>query len=244
MRADDSEIAWEVRMDIESVDIEAFQSALSAAAKSMELAVSPAQYELMGKHFELVLETNRQFNLTRITDPVMAATRLYADSLAPVAWADEGNLSIKSILDIGTGAGLPAVPLAIARPSWQVTAIDSTGKKVRFVQQAANDLDIKNLKAKQHRAGEPSFRQRFDMVTAKAVGSLQNCIQISHRHVNTGGHLIVFKARGLSDSEQQQGIVEAENHQLQLVDVCDYGIPAGEDVLEHSLIVYQKIGKL
>lgn len=230
-------------MDLEFMDIEAFQSALSAAVESMALTVSPAQFELMGQHFKLVLNTNRQFNLTRITDPMAAATRLYADSLAPAAWADEGNLDVKSVLDVGTGAGFPATPLAIARPSWQVTAIDSTGKKARFVQQSATDLGIKNLQGKQLRAGEASFRQRYDLVTAKAVGSLQNCIRIAYRHINVGGHLIVFKARGLSESEQQQGIVEAENHQFQLVDVCDYGIPAGDDVLEHCLNVYQKIGR-
>jgi 16S rRNA (guanine527-N7)-methyltransferase len=230
-------------VDSQFTSIETFNAALAAAIECMGLTLLPAQRDMMAQHFERVLETNRQFNLTRITDPIAAATRLYADSLAPAAWVDEGNHSIKTVLDVGTGAGFPAVPLAIARPTWKITAIDSTGKKARFVQQAATDLGIDNLKAKQLRAGEATSRQRFDMVTTKAVGSLQNCIQIAHRHVNVGGHLIVFKARGLSDSEQQQGIVEAENHQFQLVDVCDYGIPAGDDVLEHCLIVYQKIGR-
>ena len=230
-------------MDSQSTNLEAFNSALAVAIEGMGLTLQPEQCELMTRHFKLVLETNRQFNLTRITDPMVAASRLYADSLAPAAWIDEGNYSIKTLLDVGTGAGFPAVPLAIARPTWNITAIDSTGKKARFVQQAAADLGIENLRAKQLRAGEATFKQRFDMVTAKAVGSLQKCIQIASRHVNIGGHLVVFKARGLSDSEQQQGIVEAENHRFQLVDVCDYRIPAGDDVLEHCLIVYQKVGR-
>lgn len=230
-------------MDSGSTDIGAFREALSTATTSMGLTLAPAQLELMARHFEMVLETNQQFNLTRITDPLAAATKLYADSLAPAAWADEGDLVIKSVLDIGTGAGFPSVPLAIARPTWRVSAIDSTGKKARFVQRCATDLGIENLKGKQVRAGEASFRQRFDMVTAKAVGTLQNCIQIAQWHVNVGGHLIVFKARGLSDAEQKQGVIEAENHRFQLVDVCDYGVPAGDEVLEHCLIVYQKVGR-
>ncbi|GJM26106.1 MAG: ribosomal RNA small subunit methyltransferase G [Phycisphaerae bacterium] len=230
-------------MDSAPTDIETFNAALAVAVEGMGLTLQPKQNELMAQHFELVLETNRQFNLTRITEPIAAASRLYADSLAPAAWVDEGNHSIKTVLDVGTGAGFPAIPLAIARPTWKITAIDSTGKKARFVQQSAADLGLDNLRAKQLRAGEATFRQRFDMVTTKAVGSLQNCIQIATRHVNVGGHLVVFKARGLSDSEQQQGIVEAENHQFQLVDVCDYRIPAGDDVLEHCLIVYQKGGR-
>lgn len=228
-------------MESEGSNSETFKVVLTQASQSMGLTLSDVQVEKMAQHFQHVLETNQKFNLTRITDPVGAASRLYADSLAPSAWAEEGNLAIKSVLDVGTGAGFPSVPVAIARPEWQVSAIDSTGKKARFVQACATDFAIKNLRAKQVRAGEASFKQRFDLIVAKAVGTLQYCIQTAARNVTIGGHLIVFKGRGLSDKEQQEGIVEAENHRMQLVDVCDYVVPSGDEELEHCLIVYQRL---
>ncbi|NOX59240.1 MAG: 16S rRNA (guanine(527)-N(7))-methyltransferase RsmG [Planctomycetes bacterium] len=208
----------------------------------MGVALRPGHLDAMARHFELVLETNQKFNLTRITEPTLAATRLYADSLAPAAWIKNAGITVKTVLDIGTGAGFPAVPLAIVCPKWKVTAIDSTGKKARFVEDAGKQLSISNLRCRQVRAGEASFKQRFDVITAKAVGSLEVCVQIASANLATNGHLLVFKGRNLSDSEQKAGVIEAENRRMQLVDVCDYDIPCGADVLEHSLIVYQRVG--
>ena len=87
-------------------------------------------------------------NLTRITRPAEAAVRLYADSLAVLSWARQsGNeTGVRTVLDIGTGAGFPAVPLAVAAPDWRITAIEATNKKAAFVEQSARRVGAENLR--------------------------------------------------------------------------------------------------
>ena len=126
---------------------DAFTSTLIQALDRWDLSVTPTQLEQLCAHFAAVIEANRVMNLTRITEPVEAAIKHYADSLALLLWVREDRIDVESILDIGTGAGFPAVPLAVLKPLWDITAIDGTRKKIRFLQEAAADLRLSNVKA-------------------------------------------------------------------------------------------------
>ena len=114
-------------------DRQAFEEALLAACSAIRLSLTEPQRELMLAHYRRVVEANRHFNLTRITSPADAAVKHYVDSLTLMAspWV-EADRSL-TVVDVGTGAGFPAVPLAIMCPQWQILAIDGTGKKARFV---------------------------------------------------------------------------------------------------------------
>ena len=102
-----------------------------------QIKLSPKQLGQMVAHHDAMVEANRRLNLTRITDPVESAVRHYADSLALLAWSRDSAVSIRTLLDVGTGAGFPAVPLAIMKPKWKITAIDGTKKKIDFVRETA-----------------------------------------------------------------------------------------------------------
>jgi len=133
---------------------EVFSTALTNAAGALGLRLEEHHLARMWRHFELVVEANRRFNLTRITAPADAALKHYADSLALLAtrWVDSDRPL--SVLDVGTGAGFPAVPLAIVCERWGVMAIDGTGKKARFVAEAAAVLGLANLEARHTRAAD------------------------------------------------------------------------------------------
>lgn len=119
-----------------------------------------------------MLSVNEHLNLTAITDPAAVILRHYADSLMLC------NLIPKSaaVADIGSGAGFPALPLAIARPDLRVTAIDGTGKRVRYMAETAEMLGLTNFCALTLRAEagahDPAMRGKFDVATARAVAAM------------------------------------------------------------------------
>lgn len=221
-------------------DSAAFREALEQAVSALGITLADAAAATMEAHFARVVETNKLFNLTRITKPAAAAVKLYADSLAPLAWLAEQNIAVRTVLDIGTGAGFPAAPLAIARPDWRVTAIDSTGKKARFVADCAAEMPIANLRAEHARAGEWKPSHLFDLVLLKAVGDLAKCLAIAGGTLARQGHVIIFKGRGLSREELDAGQKKAESLGLQTWDCVDYDLPLGEETLEHTLVIYRK----
>ena len=220
---------------------ELFIETLCAACAELGLLDNSEHAERLADHFELVIETNRQFNLTRLTDPVEAAVKLYADSLAAVAWAEEAGIDVRRCLDVGTGAGFPAVPVAVHRPGWQVTAIDSTGKKARFVQECAEQLTIPNLRAEHARAGQWRPQQRFGLVLFKAVGKLALCVAQASKLVNREGYVVVYKGPQLTREELDAGQEAAERAGMQTWDTIDYTLTAGEETLEHTLVVYRRV---
>ncbi len=122
---------------------------------------------------EIVVETNRTLNLTRITEEDEFAIKHVADSLAIAREFPEIATEVLKIADIGCGAGFPSLVLALAFPQLRITAIDSTRKKILFVQQTAKEMGLKNLRAVHGRSNELNFRQEFrhvfDIVTARAV---------------------------------------------------------------------------
>ncbi len=123
--------------------------------------------------YRLLIEANRQVNLTRITEPQEFNLKHIADSLAIARFFPELAEEKLTVADIGCGAGFPSLVLALAFPRLRITAIDSTGKKTAFVERAAAALGLTNLKVVTGRSNElnrrQEFRSRFDIVTARAV---------------------------------------------------------------------------
>ena len=125
------------------------------------------------KFYDILIETNKTFNLTRITEPEEFASKHVYDSLAIFKYFPELINGQQRIADIGCGAGFPSLILAMACPSLQLTPIDSIGKKAAFVERAAKELGLDNVKVVRGRSCElnckQEFSRRFDVVTARAV---------------------------------------------------------------------------
>jgi 16S rRNA (guanine527-N7)-methyltransferase len=181
-----------------------FEEAIAAALGPLGVCAAPEQLALFRRHFEAVLLANESMNLTRITDPPEAAIKHYADSLALLAWAEREGIKDAKILDVGTGAGFPAVPIAVMRPEWRVTALDGTRKKAEFVGRVAAELGLKNLKAEHGHSDHWMTVERFDVVTTRAVASLAHCMRTSHRLIRKGGRLIAYKTATLANEEMSE----------------------------------------
>jgi 16S rRNA (guanine527-N7)-methyltransferase len=179
-----------------------FDSVLRQTCAATGISLSDAQVDLCRAHFDKVIEANTRFNLTRITDPINAAVRHYADSLSLLTWPRTRDSDIRRILDVGTGAGFPAVPLAIVRPDWHLTALDSTGKKVDFVASVAHDLHLANLEARKHRAGQdPHDFPSWDLALFRAVGDLKTCLQTARNLLRPDGFVVCYKSADVPPSE-------------------------------------------
>jgi 16S rRNA (guanine527-N7)-methyltransferase len=194
----------------------------------------------MWRHFTLVVEANRQFNLTRITTPVDAAVKHYADSLTllTTGWADRD--AALAVLDVGTGAGFPAVPLASACPNWRVTAIDGTGKKARFVGEAAGALGLTNLTAVHARAADLARRgeSTFDLILMRAVTQIAPGIEEIHSLLTATGAVVFYKSGTISKEELAAGAAEAQRRELSGVSIHTLQLPSPDGPLERRLMRY------
>jgi len=146
------------------------------------------------RYLELLAKWNRTYNLTAIREPEKMVTHHILDSLAVLAHV-KGPSGAKnlSLLDVGSGAGLPGIPLAIARPSWRVVALDSSHKKAAFVQQVVSELGLANVEAVVARVEDYRPATQFDVVISRAFSDLATFAEVSMRHLAPGGRLVAMK---------------------------------------------------
>lgn len=201
--------------------------------------LSPMQRSTLWTHHQRVIETNQRFNLTRITEPAEFAVKHHADSLAVVAWTRDSAVDVGRILDIGSGAGLPAVPLAVANPNWHVVAIDGTGKKAAFVNGVADELGLANLHSFHARAESWRSDRRFDLVVLKAIGPIARCLDLAYRHLRPDGQVAIYKTANMRQAEISDGLATAGR--LGFVDpvVYPYELPLGDETLARTLWIYR-----
>lgn len=159
------------------------------------------------RYYELMVETNKEMNLTAITDAAEVAEKHFLDSLLPL----EFDLIPKNarLIDVGAGAGLPGIPLAVVRPDIRLTMLDSLNKRVGFLQSVTTELgiDAKCIHARAEDAGRhPDKRAQYDVAVARAVAPLPVLIELTLPFLCVGGTLIAYKGPGaaqeIQDSER------------------------------------------
>ena len=164
----------------------------SAAAKNGILPPNEAQMQRFYRFTEHLLEVNAHTNLTAIREPVGVVDKHYIDSLLAMHLIPEGA----RVLDLGCGPGFPSIPLAIMRPDLEITALDSTAKKIDFVQKSAEILQLSNLKGVSGRAEDAKLRKelgKYDTVVSRAVARLNILCELCLPYLKIGGSLVAMK---------------------------------------------------
>lgn len=169
--------------------------ALIDTATQLGIELSAPQAQLLLGHLALLAKWNRVYNLTAVREPEAMLAQHLLDSMAIIAplrrW---GANKIERLLDVGSGAGLPGVVIAILLPEVQVTCVDSVGKKASFICQAAVELGIKNLHAV-HARVEQLCAPPFAAITARAFASLLDFTTLTRRHLGVGSIWLAMKAQ-------------------------------------------------
>ena len=169
---------------------------------------NPEQIRQFEKLYELVLEGNSKQNLTRITESDDFWEKHLWDSLRGVlAYWDLENIKV---IDIGTGAGFPGLPIAIARPSWQVTLLDSKQKKVAFVNETIQALGLTNVIALAGRGEDintiPAYRKKYDLAVVRAVGKPDICANYCLPFLKKSGTAVLYRGQWLPEESEHLDI--------------------------------------
>ncbi|MFC3909808.1 16S rRNA (guanine(527)-N(7))-methyltransferase RsmG [Legionella dresdenensis] len=162
-------------------------SVLEQGLERLGLSVEPAQ--LMA-YLALLQKWNKAYNLTAIRDPDDMVTLHLLDSLAITTW-----ITGKSLLDVGAGAGLPGIPLAIWNPDLQVTLLDSNGKKTRFMHEVKRVLKLDNVTIAESRVENYQTPSAFDMISSRAFTELGRMIGLSRHLIANNGVWLAMKGR-------------------------------------------------
>lgn len=169
-------------------------SLLISDAEKLGIALTDEQLSRFGELSDLLVEQNKTMNLTAITDPDGIAVKHFADSIS-VLTASEIQQGAR-VLDVGTGAGFPGIPLLIMRPDIDLTMIDSTAKKLKYVENTVNKLGLvaKTLHTRAEEAGQSKeYREKFDFVCSRAVAALNILCEYCLPFVKQNGLFIAMK---------------------------------------------------
>lgn len=167
---------------------------LDAGLAALGVAATDEQRRQLLGYVDLLARWSRAYNLTAVREPLDMIPRHLLDSLAVLSWVRQGP-----VLDVGTGAGLPGVPLAILRPDLAFTLLDANGKKVRFVRQAALELGLRHVTPVQARMQAYRPRVNFATILVRAVGTLAVVCTDCAPLMAPGGVLLALKGREPAD---------------------------------------------
>jgi 16S rRNA (guanine527-N7)-methyltransferase len=169
--------------------------------KEHGIELSDKQQEQFRQYFELLVEWNEKMNLTAITDAPSVYLKHFYDSITAAFYVDLNGL--KTICDVGAGAGFPSIPLKICFPELHVTIVDSLNKRIGFLEHLASILQLENVHFVHARAEDfgqnPKYREKFDIVTARAVARLSVLAELCVPLVKKGGIFISMKGAAAGD---------------------------------------------
>ncbi len=198
--------------------------------------------EQFAAYYKLLVEWNKKINLTAITEEADVYAKHFMDSLAVVL---SGKIKDgQRVVDIGTGAGFPGLVLAIHNPSLSVVLLDSLNKRVTFLNEVIEALELKNVTAVHGRAEDfakqPDFRERFDAAVSRAVAALPSLLELCLPFVKVGGFFIAQKGpAAYAEADAAKNAVSTLGGQLE--SIFPYQIPDAD--LDHNLVLVKKIAQ-
>lgn len=204
--------------------------------KPYNITLSDEKIEMFDKYASLLVEWNAKFNLTAIKDPDGIVVKHFVDSLIVL-----GENKIEgSLIDVGTGAGFPGLPLLIANDNLDVTFLDSTGKKIKFIETVLDELGLfaDTVNARAEEAARDEFlRESFDFATARAVSNLRDLSEYCLPFVKVGGKFISMKSakteEEITDAKEAIKVLGGEIEKVNSFELADCG--------ERTLVFVKKV---
>lgn len=223
------------------MEIKQFSEQLKTNLQNINVNIEDSQAEKFYKYMQLLLDWNEKMNLTAITEPQDIIVKHFVDSLTIEKYISKDA----KIIDIGTGAGFPGVPLSIARSDIQVTLMDSLNKRITFLDEVVKENNLKNVDTVHSRAEElarnKDFREQFDVVTSRAVASLNVLLEYMLPFTKVGGYCICMKGSNIEEElNNSKRALELLNGKIEKIETLelpgtDYG---------RNIIIIKKINNI
>ncbi|MBQ5919080.1 MAG: 16S rRNA (guanine(527)-N(7))-methyltransferase RsmG [Lachnospiraceae bacterium] len=222
-----------------------YEEGLKIFYKGLEelgIELSEKQIDQFIKYYEMLVEKNKVMNLTAITEFNEVIVKHFIDSLALVKVVDKDDLSNGiSIIDIGTGAGFPGIPLKIAFPNINITLLDSLNKRINFLKEVSDELGFEGIDFIHGRSEDfgrnPQFREKFDICVSRAVANLATLSEFCVPFVKVGGSFISYKA-GDCGEEVKESMKAVEKMGGKIINQLEYMVPTSD--LNRVLLFIEK----
>ena len=215
---------------------------LTEGCKKLGVSLTEKQEEQFQNYYRLLLDWNSRVNLTGLTEYSDVMRKHFLDSLCLIQLSGIDTDNIHKVIDVGTGAGFPGVPLKIVFPDIQLVLLDSLNKRVRFLDALKEELGLKNVTAVHGRAEEygrkKEYREQFDLCVSRAVANLAVLSEYCIPLVRKGGNFVAYKSEKIQEElRDSQKAIELLGGKIQ--EKMDFTIP--ETDIARSLIYIKKI---
>ena len=214
-------------------------TSLIKGVEQLGFSLEKRQLEQFYRYYEILIEKNKVMNLTAITEYEEVIQKHFLDSISIVLWS--GFKKNASVIDVGTGAGFPGIPLKIAFPDLQVLLLDSLKKRVNFLNEVINELGLSQITAVHGRAEDfarkADYREKFYLCTSRAVANLSTLSEYCIPFVKVGGYFVSYKSGKVEEELlQAKKAISVLNGRVE--DTVSFLLP-GTDI-ERALIVVRK----
>lgn len=213
---------------------------LKQGIEDLGLKCTDKTIDKFSKYREILVEWNQKMNLTGIEDEKEVYIKHFLDSLAAVkkGYIKDGM----SIIDVGTGAGFPGLPLKICLENSKVTLLDSLNKRINFLSEVCSNINIDDIELIHGRAEDfgkdENYREQYDIATARAVAGLPILMEFCVPFIKVGGYFVCLKGPN-ADTELEESRKAMEILGLEFVEKIDVDLPEIE--LKHNIVVFKKV---
>lgn len=206
--------------------------------KEFNIEINEEQIKSFEKYMNLLLEWNEKINLTAITQPEEVKLKHFVDSLTVLKYINDDD----KVIDIGTGAGFPGIPLKIMNENTKITLLDSLNKRINFLNIIIETLNLRNIQAIHGRAEEIArnklYREKYDVAVSRAVANLSTLTEYMLPFVKVGGKCICMKGANVNEElERAQNAIKELGGEIERVD----NFYLSDNDNERNIIVIKKI---
>lgn len=220
------------------MEIEKFEEILEKYLKEINIELKKEQTEKFYKYMNLLLEWNEKINLTAITEPEEVILKHFVDSLTISKYIEKGS----KLVDMGTGAGFPGIPLKILRDDIEITLADSLNKRINFLNEVIKELNLKNIQTVHTRAEEfgknKKYRESFDIATSRAVANLSTLSEYLIPLVKPNGKVICMKGSEVKEEvEMAKKAIEILGGKIEQEE--SFNLPNSD--MKRNLVIIKKV---
>lgn len=219
------------------MEFEIFSEELKIKAKQIEIELTKEQIEKYYNYMDLLLEWNEKINLTAIIEPREIILKHFVDSLTIAKYIKDDE----KLIDVGTGAGFPGIPLSIVKENTDIVLLDSLNKRINFLQEVKENLKLKNITTIHGRAEEfgknKKEREKYDIATSRAVAPLNILLEYLLPLVKVGGRAICMKGSNIEEVENAKNALEILGGKIEKIE--EITLPNSD--IKRNIIIVEKV---